>query len=123
MDTNLIIGIVFGALVTQGINHLLTKSRERQKHNSEIGNIFLNEIDTIVEEMLIPRSFSSPLEYVGFCSRNKLSTVNYVAFLKTCGSRQRAEIEMAYQAYGKSENKYESLVHLKTLVEKIINER
>jgi len=122
---NFFLGTLFGILVTQLVQHLLAKSRDKEKSIPEIGKAFLEEINTIDDEMNTVRRFDSPLEAIGVMRKFELGSVKYTAFKKTCTRKQQEELDIAYNNYKTSEanDKYKSLINLKNLVENIINSR
>ena len=114
-----IIGALLGSLLT----HRFAVIRERNKAISEISKALLAEIASIEAEMNTVHTFSSPLEAIGYMRRFELGSVNFTAFQKTCPKHVREKLQAAYDAYKTCENKYESLIHLKSLVEGIVNGR
>lgn len=114
-----IIGALLGSLLT----HRFAVARDRNKAISEINKAFLTEIASIEAEMNTVHTFGSPLEAVGYGRRFELGSVNFTAFQKTCPKHVREKLQAAYDAYKTSENKYESLIHLKSIVEGIVNRR
>lgn len=114
-----IIGALLGSLLT----HRFAVARDRNKTVSEISKTLLAEIASIEAEMNTVRTFSSPLEAVGYMRRLELGSVNFTAFQKTCPKHVREKLQTAYNACKTSENKYESLVLLKAIVEDIVNGR
>lgn len=121
--TNFSLGTLFGVLITQLIQHMLVKSRDSQKALSEISKNFLEEMNAIVSEMNTVRTLNSPLEAIGFMHRMELGSVKFTAFKKTCTRRQRKDLDAAYNDYKNNNDKYQSIIHLKSLVENIINHR
>lgn len=114
---------IIGALAGSFVAHRLSLSRDRRKDISKINKALLNDMASIEIELNTVRTFSSPLEAIGYMRRFELSSVNFTAFKKTCTMRQQKELTAAYNDYKTTDDKYQSLGHLKTLVEKIINER
>jgi len=122
---NYILQLIAGGFIIIGvlIAELIKVRRVNNQNIVKARNDFWEELDFIIKAMNEVRTFNSPLEAVGFFKRHELGTVNYTAFLKTCDKRQRKEIEIAYKDYQESEHKYDFLVHLRTLTERIINEK
>lgn len=114
---------IIGALAGSFVAHRFSLSRDRQKAISEISKALLTDIASIEIELNTVRTINSPMEAVGYMRRFELSSVNFTAFKKTCTKRQQEELAAAYNDYKGTDDKYDSLVHLKTLVENIINER
>jgi hypothetical protein len=114
-----LIGALLGSLVT----HRLAVTRTRKGTVSEISKALLGEISSIEAEMNTVRTFSSPLEAIGYARRFELGSVNFIAFKKTCAKRAQEKLQIAYDDYKTSNNKYDSLINLKSVVENIVNER
>lgn len=117
-----VLGIILGASATGLINHLLTKSRNKEQYIFDIGRIFLEEIESVLYDLKVKGTLMFP-DRRNFI-QNKLGSVNFVAFRKTCSRKQRVGLDAAYKCYkDPNGNKYASLLSLKELIEKIINER
>ena len=114
---------IIGALVGSFLTHRLAVIRDRKKAISEINKALLGEIASVEAELNTVRTISSPLEAIGYMRRFELGSVNFTAFKKTCPKRLQEQLQAAYDNYKTSDDKYQSLVHLKSLVEGIVNGR
>lgn len=114
---------IIGALLGSFLTHRFAVTRDRNKAISQISKALLGEIASIEAEMNTVCTFSSPLEAVGYMHRFELGNVNFTAFRKTCPKPVQKKLQAAYDAYKTSDNKSQSLIHLKSIVEGIVNGR
>lgn len=114
-----LLGVLIGSIVT----HRLTLSRDKSRAISEINKALLDEVKSLEIER---SSFHGRIDreaWLAAVPRLKLGSVNFTAFKKTCTPKQQQDLDAAYNKYTADHVFQGNLIHLKNLVENIINER